>query len=164
MTMIVPNIGDDAAAAGTALSREVSPAEKPIPQVPAEDGARKVRVLLADDHEIVRHGLAELLTQFAPAIEVVAEVGDGRSAVEMARLVEPDVIVMDVSMPELNGIEATRCILAEHPKIKVIGLSMYGEDDRAAAMRAAGAVAYLHKAGATEDLIATIVGCTRASD
>jgi CheY-like chemotaxis protein len=162
MTLIVPM---EAAANTVSQGFEAVPAgaggESEAQSQPHQDdiAIHKIRVLLADDHEIVRHGLVELLTQCAPEIEVVGEAGDGRMAVELTGIVHPDVVIMDVSMPELNGVQATRRIVSEHPNIKVIGLSMYPEGDRADAMSKAGAVAYLHKAGAPEDLIAAIRAC-----
>ena len=130
-------------------------ASRTAAEQPAAGSVSKIRVLVADDHKIVRQGLTELLREEAD-IEVVGEASDGVEAVEMAARLRPDVIVMDISMPRLNGIEATRRITAAQPRVRVIGLSMYEEPERAAAMREAGAVAYLHKAGPSEDLIAAI--------
>lgn len=104
----------------------------------------KTRVVLADDHAIVRQGLAGLLRDQG-TIEVVGEAADGRQAVEVALATHPDVVLMDVTMPGLNGIEATRRILSSLPKVRIIGLSMHEEADMATAMRKAGAVAYLRK-------------------
>ena len=112
-------------------------------------------MLLADDHEIVRQGLVGIL-QIEPDIEVVGEAADGEDAVELARKLQPDVVIMDVTMPRMTGIEATQLIRRELPKTRVIGLSMHAESDMAEAMRAAGAFAYLTKGGPSEDLIAAI--------
>jgi DNA-binding NarL/FixJ family response regulator len=112
-------------------------------------------VLLVDDHRIMRQGLSSLL-QFEEDIEVVAEAENGRQAVDMARRCAPDVIIMDVNMPVMDGIEATRILVKERPEAKVIGLSMHAERDTAEAMRQAGAVAYLTKGGPSEELIAAI--------
>ncbi len=120
-------------------------------------GPNVTRVLLADDHQIVREGLMGLI-QEQPDIAVIGEACDGQMAVEMARELKPDVVIMDVSMPQLNGIEATRRILAELPSVRVIGLSMHERETMAAAMRAAGAAAYLPKGGPSEPLIAAIRG------
>ncbi|RPI79540.1 MAG: response regulator, partial [Desulfobacteraceae bacterium] len=122
------------------------------------DIGRKIRVLLADDHPVMRQGLT-LVLQGEPDIEIVGEAEDGQEAVKWSRHLQPDVILMDVSMPRVNGIEATRQILTELPATRIIGLSMHVEDDMAAAMREAGAVAYLTKGGPVEDLIAAVRAC-----
>ncbi len=85
-----------------------------------------MRILIADDHGIVREGLRSLINK-EPDMEVIGEAKDGLETVESARKLKPDVIVMDISMPNLNGIEATRLILSENPKIKVIVLSIHAE-------------------------------------
>ena len=115
----------------------------------------KIRVLVADDHKIMREGLCGMLSSM-PDIEIVGEASDGENAVEMAKRLHPDVVIMDVNMPRLNGIEATRRIKSEAAGVKVIGLSMFEEEERASAMLAAGAVDYLHKTGPSQDLIASI--------
>jgi DNA-binding NarL/FixJ family response regulator len=104
-------------------------------QVSAEEGSssQKIRVLLADDHPVLRHGLAGLLQGHAE-IEMVGQAKDGQEAVELARQTRPDVILMDITMPRLNGIEATRRIKAELPEVCVIGLSMHEGEDMAMAM------------------------------
>jgi PAS domain S-box-containing protein len=131
-----------------------APADKtPIPAGAGPSG--KVRLMLADDHAVVRDGLARVLgTQ--PWIEVVCEAADGRQAVDMARQLRPEVIVMDVNMPEVDGVEATRQILAEQPDIKVIGLSMFSEEGVAQRMLAAGAAGYLAKTSGPDALIRSI--------
>jgi signal transduction histidine kinase/HAMP domain-containing protein/ActR/RegA family two-component response regulator len=121
---------------------------------PAGAGA-KIRVLLADDHQVIRQGLTVLL-QALPDIEVVGEAGDGEEAIEMTRRLSPDVVLMDVSMPRLNGYEATRRITSELPGVRVVCLSMHEDADMAAAMHEAGAVAYLNKGGPAQALIAII--------
>jgi PAS domain S-box-containing protein len=126
-----------------------------VPQGVLFKGSGKIRVLLADDHPIVRQGLAQLLGE-EPDIEVVAQASDGRAAVDLTRKVQPDVIIMDVTMPGGGGIQATRVITTEFPAMQVIGLSMHEEADMASAMRRAGAVAYLTKGGPSETLITTI--------
>ncbi|HSB67721.1 MAG TPA: response regulator [Candidatus Methylomirabilis sp.] len=122
---------------------------------PATDPARKIRVLVVDDHTVVRQALARMLRE-EPDIEIVGEAPDGRVAVEMARQLLPDVITMDISMPGMDGIKATRAIHAEFPQMRVIGLSMFEESEQARAMREAGAVAYVTKSGAPETLLAAI--------
>jgi len=141
------------------------------PQLSAVDSAQptvsahpprgnRIRVLLADDQRIVREGLARLLREQAD-IEVVGVAGDGRTAVELAFQTRPDVVVLDVSMPDLDGIEVTRRLAAAMPGIRVIGLSVHEEEDVALAMRAAGATAYLTKGGSPQQLIAAIRGHPR---
>jgi signal transduction histidine kinase/CheY-like chemotaxis protein len=120
-----------------------------------------IRVLIADDHAVVRDGLARVLNQ-EPDIEIVGEAADGQAAVEQARALSPDVILMDLSMPRLNGVEATRRIHEEYPEIRIIGLSMFEEAERAQAMRNAGAVHYLSKSAPTVDLTAAIRSADRA--
>lgn len=122
-----------------------------------------VRVLLADDHRIMRQGLMMLLEEEAD-IEVVAEAADGKQAIEMTRRYKPDVVVMDITMPVLNGIEATRQITAEMPQVRVIGLSMHESADMDHAMREAGAVAYLAKGGQLDSLTAAIRQAAKAPD
>ena len=89
-------------------------------------------------------------------MEVVGAASDGQEAIELARSTRPHVILMDVTMPGVDGVQATRQITSEISKVAVIGLSMHEEEDMAKAMRAAGAAAYLSKGGASEELIAAI--------
>jgi CheY-like chemotaxis protein len=117
----------------------------------------KIRVLLVDDHTVMRQGLA-LLLESEPDITIVGQAADGHEAVELAGQLLPDVILMDVSLPKLNGIDATRTIHTDWPNIRIIGLSMFEEKERAEAMRDAGACAYLIKSGPSEQLIAAIRG------
>jgi DNA-binding NarL/FixJ family response regulator len=88
---------------------------------------------------------------------VIGEARDGQEAVELALQTRPDVVLMDITMPRLSGIEATRYITARLPEVRVIGLSMHTGDDMAQAMRDAGAVAYLNKSEAADTLVATIL-------
>ncbi len=115
----------------------------------------KVRVLLADDHKIVREGLARLLEE-EPDIEVVGEANDGAEAVALARTARPDVVLMDVTMPGMDGIEATRRILAEIPDVKVVGLSMHEGSGMRMQMRQAGAVDYVWKGGDPDELVQVV--------
>ena len=124
------------------------------PASPTAPG-RKVRVLLVDDHAIVRQGFARLLNA-EPDLEVVGEAADGKAAVELAGRLQPDVVTMDVNMPVLDGMEATRQIRAQCPGVRVIGLSMYASREHARAMLNAGAAAYLTKSGPAEELLAAI--------
>jgi CheY-like chemotaxis protein len=119
------------------------------------ESASPLRILLADDHKMFRQGLANLLREH-PDLEVVAEAGDGRAALKLAQELRPDVIVMDVAMPQLNGIEATRRVRDIMPKVRVVGLSMHEEDDMAKAMLDAGADVYLRKDGSLERLVEAI--------
>lgn len=116
-----------------------------------------VRLVVADDHPIVRKGLVELLKE-TPQIEVVGEAGDGEEAVLVTLRLRPDVVLMDVSMPKLNGIEATRRIKARLSGVRVVGLSMYDDGEMTAAMHDAGVSVYLSKAAPPEALIAAVMG------
>ncbi len=116
---------------------------------------KRIRVLLVDDHIVVRQGLARLLKEEGD-IEIVGEASDGRTAVDLARRLLPDVVMMDVDMPVMNGVEATRAIAEECPAIRVIGLSMFDEKHQARAMRKAGACDYVTKTGPSEALVAAI--------
>jgi CheY-like chemotaxis protein len=128
---------------------------------PPVTGRRRIRVLLADDHRILREGLAGVLG-LQPDLEVVGEAADGSTAVQLAHRLHPDVVVMDVSMPRLDGVEATRQIRRELPRLRVVGLSMHEDPVHAKAMRAAGATAYLCKTGPTAFLLDAIRRCARA--
>jgi len=126
-----------------------------LPVTEASATSNKIRVVLVDDHAILREGLASLLQRYTD-IEVVGEAEDGQAAIEVAHLLHPDVIVMDLSMPRLNGIEATRKIVAELPGVRVVGLSMHEEEYGMSAMRRAGAVQCVIKAGPPDDLVTAI--------
>lgn len=148
--------------AGTARtgSPHVQPAASASgPNSDAPDGTPPgvIRVVLADDHAIVREGLASALRDY-PDVEIVGEAGDGRAAVELVRQTRPAVVLLDVTMPGMNGIEATRTIRSEFPDVRVIGLSVHDSDDIATAMRDAGASDYLNKATASDRLLAVIRG------
>jgi len=116
---------------------------------------RKIRVLVTDDHVLMREGLTHILSQ-EPDLEVVAEARDGVEAVELATVFQPDVILMDISMPNMNGIEATRIIHRSSPEIKIIGLSMFAADECANDMRSAGAVDYISKSDSRNLLLKAI--------
>lgn len=114
-----------------------------------------ITLILADDHKIVRQGLRHLLEQEAD-LEVIAEADDGRMAVRLARELLPQVVIMDVGMPDLNGIEATRQVLADSPGVKVIALSMHSDRRFVMNMLRAGASGYLLKDSAFEELATAI--------
>ncbi|MBM4136520.1 MAG: response regulator transcription factor [Nitrospira sp.] len=114
-----------------------------------------IRVILSDDHQIIRDGLRSLLEK-QPGIEVIAEAADGRTTVDLATKLKPDVIIMDVSMPDMNGIEATSRIIEKTPKIKVIALSMHSDRQFIIEMLNAGASGYILKDAAFSELINAI--------
>jgi two-component system, NarL family, response regulator NreC len=116
---------------------------------------RKIRILLADDHTVTRAGLRALLER-QPNIEVVGEAEDGRKLVELAESVSPDVAIVDVAMPNLNGIEATRQIVAKHPRVSVVILSMYSDETYVMRALEAGARAFLLKDSAIADLMRAV--------
>lgn len=118
-----------------------------------------IEVLIADDHKMLREGLRSLLER-EPGIEVVGEAANGAEAVFLTREMRPSVVIMDIEMPEINGIEATRQITADMPEIEVIGLSMHNETDVVESMREAGASAFVAKDSAFEKLISTIRAVT----
>ena len=103
-----------------------------------------IKIILADDHKIVRDGLRSLLEK-QPDMEVVAEAEDGRTTVKQVQKLLPDVVIMDISMHDLNGIEATRQIIAKSPRIKVLALSMHSDKRFIAGILSAGASGYLIK-------------------
>ena len=114
-----------------------------------------MKILLADDHKLMREGLRILLEKLG-GITVVGEAGNGISAVRMARDLEPDLVLMDIAMPDLNGIEATRRIMIESPGVKVIALSMHADKRFVRHMFAAGAAGYVLKGSAFEEVAAAI--------
>ena len=115
----------------------------------------KIKILLCDDHAMVREGL-RLLLKTAADIEVIGEAGNGHQAVREAKRLLPDVILMDLSMPLLNGIEATRQFLKEFPLAKVLVLSAHHDDQYVLYAMKAGAVGYLMKESAENDLLRAI--------
>jgi DNA-binding NarL/FixJ family response regulator len=111
-----------------------------------------IRVLLVDDSAAVRNGLSDLLSA-VPGLRVVGVAADGLSAVEVANAVQPDVVLMDLSMPEVDGVEATRRILADRPETNVVVLTAFSEQPRIFAALDAGAVGYLLKDAEPDELI-----------
>jgi DNA-binding NarL/FixJ family response regulator len=112
-------------------------------------------ILLADDHKIVRDGLRSLLEK-EPGFKVLAEAKDGREAVRLACELQPEVVIMDIAMPVLNGIEATRQIKARYPEVRVVALSMHADKPYVLRMIKAGASGYLLKNSASKELVLAV--------
>ncbi len=115
----------------------------------------KTRILLVDDHELVRRGLRAIL-ELHPDFEVVGEASNGRKAIDLATKLQPDIVVMDIGMPELNGFEATRQVLEKAPKAEVLVLSMHESEQLVLEVLAAGARGYVLKSDAGRDLVAAL--------
>ncbi len=115
----------------------------------------RIRILIADDHPVFRYGL-RILLQAEPVFEVVGEVTTGLQAVDLAATLQPDVVLMDLNMPELNGIEATRRILATTPQIRILVLTMFDDDDSVFAAMRAGARGYILKGAEGDETIRAI--------
>jgi DNA-binding NarL/FixJ family response regulator len=116
---------------------------------------KPIRILLVDDHRLMRDGL-RILLDLEPDLEVVGEVGDGRAAVEIFPELLPDVTLMDIRMPEMDGVEATRRILTWHPEARVIILTTFDDDEYVFEGIRAGALGYLLKAASAQELAAAI--------
>ena len=116
---------------------------------------KRIRILLADDHAVVRQGFKMILGA-QPDMEIVGEAGNGREAVEFAEQLKPDVVVMDVAMPELNGIEATRRIAGSAPHVRVLALSMHKDSVYVREVLRAGARGYLLKDSGAGDLVSAV--------
>jgi len=114
-----------------------------------------IRILIADDHGVVAEGLKHLV-EAQQDMEVVATVGDGREAIRVAKETAPDVVLMDLSMPELNGADATRAVLEHNPKCRVIVLSMYAEREYVRRALKAGAAGYVVKRSAAKEVVDAI--------
>ena len=157
---------------GAAMTEEAADGGADQPMLAAQPGGaapltsqqavleRPVRVLLVDDHAMVRQGLRSILDGY-PNLDIIAEAGDGEEAITLARLLKPDLIVMDVNMPRLDGIEATRRIREEMPSTYVVGLSVNEAEHIVKSMKAAGAAAFLTKESAADHLYETIGAVTR---
>ncbi|MFW6146438.1 MAG: response regulator [Planctomycetota bacterium] len=162
-TLIAPMDGTAPADEDQPSTSHVPDKARPVVTPPADTAEQDavatdgpIRLLLVDDHDVMRRGLCFMLEDEDDAFEVVGEAANGVEALEQARRLQPDVVLMDFSMPAMNGVEATRRLRSEMPHIQVIGLSMYEEPDRAAAMTDAGAAAYLSKSGSADVLLDTI--------
>ena len=121
---------------------------------------KNTRILLADDHAVVRQGFRMILAA-QPHFEIVAEASNGREAVELAEKLQPDVVVMDVTMPELNGIEATRRMATVSPRARVLALSMHKDSVYVREILRAGARGYLLKDALDKDLVAAVDAIAR---
>ncbi len=117
--------------------------------------AEKIRVLLADDHVLLREGMRKLLQQ-EEDLEVVGEAGDGEEAIQLAEKLVPDVALMDIVMPKLSGIEATKQIKAQLPSVAVLGLTGYDYDEYIFSLLEAGAAGYLLKSVSGDELISAV--------
>jgi DNA-binding NarL/FixJ family response regulator len=114
-----------------------------------------IRILLADDHKLIRHGLRTALEQ-EPDMEVVAEAAGGMEAIELCRKHEPEVVLMDINMPGISGSEATRLIMADLPRTRILALTMHDQDRYVRGMLEAGAMGYLLKNCAFDELAEAI--------
>ncbi len=139
----------------SALAPAAAAAASGVPLAGTERLSRAVRVLVVDDHPIVRESTADLI-RGEDDLEVVGQAAGALEAVDLVRRVLPDVVLMDVSMPEIDGVQATRMLTSEFPGVRVIGLSMYNDDMLGGAMRDAGAVECLEKGSLGSQLVATI--------
>ncbi|NQW17319.1 MAG: response regulator transcription factor [Chloroflexi bacterium] len=119
-----------------------------------------VRVVIADDHDIVRAGIRMLL-EAQPDIEVIGEASDGKEIIQLANSLQPDVILMDISMPGATGIEATRTIKSANPGIEIVGLTMHAEDRYFFQMLQAGASGYVVKGAAPQELLDAVRAASR---
>lgn len=142
------------AEASTATRAKQHPAGSPIPP------SQRLHILLVDDHAMVRQGLRSVLENYQD-LEVIGEAGDGESAIMLTTALKPDVVVMDINMPKIDGIEATRRIVSHYPDIVVIGLSIQNERHVEDAMLQAGAVAFLTKERAAVQLYEAIISSVR---
>ena len=116
---------------------------------------QSIRVMLVDDHNVVRSGLATFLKAFDD-LELVGEAKNGLEAARLCQAVKPDVILMDLMMPEMDGVAATRAILADHPDIKVVAMTSFEEEDLVKDVLAAGAISYLLKNVTADELARAI--------
>jgi NarL family two-component system response regulator LiaR len=122
-----------------------------------------IRILLVDDHAMIRQGLRSYLSTYYPDLEVVGEASSGEEALQAVQSLSPSVVVMDINLPGLDGIEATARIKHTHPHVGVVGLSMHVEEYFRRAIIAAGATALISKEAVVEDLYDAIIKCSCAS-
>ena len=114
-----------------------------------------INVMIVDDHDMVRHGLAAFVNSIDD-LNLVGEAANGKQAIAMCNETDPDVVLMDMIMPEMDGVEATKVILSEHPEIQVIALTSFKKDDLKKAVLEAGAFGYLLKNASIDELASTI--------
>ncbi|MBV9387725.1 MAG: response regulator transcription factor [Chroococcidiopsidaceae cyanobacterium CP_BM_ER_R8_30] len=129
----------------------LTPYKAALDQMTTAPQKKLIRILLADNHTLVRTGLRALL-QNIEGIQVVAEAGDGREALHMIEVHQPDVVLMDIAMPEMNGLEATARVVKEHPQVRVIILSMHANEEYVLQALRAGAVGYVLKDAGLDEL------------
>ena len=115
----------------------------------------KVKILVVDDHAIVREGVRMILAK-ENDLEVVGEAGDGQQALDLTVLLRPDVIIMDISMPGMGGIEATQTVRAKHPEVQVLALTMHEDESYVFQLLRAGAAGYVLKRAAAQDLVQAV--------
>ena len=156
MTLVVPVAAAVPDAAEGVTPRAAVSFSLASAETAATSTGGQLRIALVDDHAVVRQGLATLLRQ-DKRFQVVGEASDGKSAVELVGRLLPDVVLMDISMPGMNGIEATKIIHDEHPEVCVIGLSMHDDAHAGEQIRQAGASAYLSKSGPVDAIVQAIM-------
>lgn len=137
--------------------------KSPVASGPPSKAPRHLRVMVADDHKLFREGLISLLSQ-EPYLNIVGESGDGQQAIELARQLHPDIMIVDVSMPKVNGVQVAAVLSKEQPQLRIVGLSMHERDDMALAMRNAGAIAYCSKSAPVEVLVHILRDAASADD
>jgi DNA-binding NarL/FixJ family response regulator len=120
-----------------------------------KEATAPVRLLIADDHALVRSGLRVMLKR-EPGFEIIGEAGNGREAVELCRSLEPNLVLMDMRMPEMDGLEATRAIKREHPEISILMVTMHDNNDYMLEAAKAGAAGYVLKDASRNELLATM--------
>jgi len=164
ITLIAPLEANESAVRDSTITaiEDAHPSEIASPPHCHQGESRPIFVLVVDDHSMVRQGLKSLL-HLKSDIAVVGEASNGEEAVQLALQLQPDVILMDINMPKIDGIEATQLIHSKLPGTRIIGLSMVDAEDQAEAMLKAGAAAYLSKNCDSKTLLAAIRGKAGAS-
>jgi NarL family two-component system response regulator LiaR len=122
-----------------------------------EPASRRPRVLIADDHPLFRAGVRQRLAEFGDRIDIVGEAADGQEAIDLVMALRPDVVLMDVAMPRMNGIDATRHIKERHPNVGILILTVYDDDQYVSALVEAGAAGYLLKTVEADELCGAIL-------